>query len=212
MKRRASAASWLAAGGCALVLGTATPAMGEPTVPNTFSGGTPISAAQVNQNFQALAGVMPAANYLYNYNNGSVPSGAGGGAGTVVTLIGMTITPPADGAVLVNGGALLTITQSAAGNDSVLIGIDSDHGGESSNRLVLNTTGASAQTLNGAPAVTWTFPVTGGQATTFRVYARKWAGTNAASYTQPWMTVLFVPRLLPCTATVSAMSQYGCYP
>ncbi len=189
-----------------MVMGVAAPARGDTSPPNTFAAGTTISASQVNQNFTALATAMPAATAIYNYNTGNL-------AGTSIALIGLTLTPPTDGVVVVTGAAKYTITQSATGDDTVLAALEMTAGGSSvaspDVRLRVNTMGGVAQAaLTSTLTASHVFTVTGGVATTFKLWAGK-TGSATASYAQPLMDVVFVPNRLACIAAAGTYN-YGC--
>ena len=101
---------------------------GQVNVPYTFSPGTTISSSQVNDNFQALAQSMP-----------GMKSVGWGGSVTLSTtwqnIASITVTPPADGMLLLMGMTNVTIyydNGGARGDQSVVLCITQTSGGSNS--------------------------------------------------------------------------------
>ena len=113
---------------------TATVYAQQVNVPNTFSSGTTISSSKVNENFQVLAQSMP-----------GMKSGWGGSV-TLSTswqnITSVTVTPPADGMLLLLGTASVSITQgTSAGGASW---------GFSSAKICMTETSGGGGDCNGA--------------------------------------------------------------
>ncbi|OGW36663.1 MAG: hypothetical protein A2X58_01950 [Nitrospirae bacterium GWC2_56_14] len=66
------------------------------SVPNTFTAGTTISAGQMNQNFSALASVMPAVKSV-TISNMLVSMPAATNSGVMTDVVTLSVNAPADG-------------------------------------------------------------------------------------------------------------------
>lgn len=162
-------------------------------IPNTFTAGTPASAADVNANFSAVEASIPGINVSDDQTYSPVSATAG-------TVAQITVTPPANGYVLLQYSGIADIAHTNGTLDEVRVEI-SDTAGmitfEPSFNLVEVT---SAQPSSGdeyySPIQTQRlFPVTANVTKTFYVRADLHSGTTAyIGYN--YLSAMFVPKTI----------------
>ena len=102
-----SRGQWISVAVLASSLGVA----GAVTIPNTFTAGTTISAAQVNANFNALATTQPAAK-TFQTTSASFP-------GTEGDLKTFSVTTPGAGQVMITMGGYVRIAHATGTGSAV---------------------------------------------------------------------------------------------
>ena len=187
-----SRTQWISVAVLASSLGLAGAAV---TIPfQTFTGGTAISASQVNANFAALANSMPAAKTV---------TGGFTSVTTVTTVdaLSLTVTPPSDGFVIVTGSGNLGINiATAGGQERINVYLTTTSGGTSgTHQFLISNPGVTGGQLWAPFSIQDIFPVTGGTPSTFYLTAAKAAVTATYSTfvgseaNDTRLTAVFVP-------------------
>jgi hypothetical protein len=178
------------------------------TIPNSFTSGTPAIAAEVNDNFDAVATAMPGV-AQQTFNGFALFSSA-----VLETVISRAITAPTAGYVLAMASGML-YTNHINGTDS-----------EGYLGISLNSTTTMGNTMDSyirIPSATATgfwympfsvqgvFTVTQGT-NTFRILGRNTAA-NAVGWWDPKLSLLFVPNtygtITPLATSVIPLDQSG---
>jgi hypothetical protein len=172
-----------------------------PTIPNTFTPGTNISASQVNQNFSSLAAQMPGARNVRS-EWGQVP-------GSANAIQSVTITPPAAGQALVFASGSFNVFHTQGNTLSYCVQVSTTAGDTSGcppgSGRYFAVRSSWAATISSTDAngfgvgysIVALFPVAAGSAQTFYLNGYSTAtGTDTVWLFQPSLTVLFVPNTL----------------
>lgn len=165
-------------------------------VPNTFVSDTTISSSQVNQNFTTLGNAMPAVKTVSGTNSSVFTST------TAKNIVSLTVTPPANGYIILNASSTVGINQTTPASNYVSIYLTKTSNGTSSQKtfFCLDTSGGSADRSWAPLSMTKVYSVTGGVATTFYMTAqRDSSGNNSiyVGYYDATLTATYVPDQLP---------------
>jgi len=178
------------------------------TIPNTFTSGTTISSTQMNANFTAvktavddndsrittIANAMSAVKSTGNAASHQI-------TGTVSDVLSLTVTPPADGYMIVMANGSVEIDGLTAGAVQAKLFLTTTSGGTSApeQAWVGNATAGSLSYDLIPYSIVKVFPVTASVSETFYLTGYENAGaTNANTYIFPFsLTALFVQGALP---------------
>ncbi len=175
----------------------------EVPIPNTFTSGTPISSSQVNANFTAIATSAPAVKQARQ-----APAGVPiyiNSASTPQNIYSITVTPPANGYVILIANSNLGISQTQSAANGAAIYLTNASQATSTNEVYPYYTTPTGATANGwvfIPfSITAVYPVTSGVASTFYMTAvRDSTGKNYVgignSFNDTSITAIFVPNAL----------------
>ncbi len=170
------------------------------TIPNTFSSGQVISAAQVNANFTALKTAVDALEAPGSVNTAKIADNAVTAAkiadepgqaqsftgatttldGTVQVVRSVTITPPAAGFVLIVTSAEVRLTHTNGTDSAVQFGVSASTSftPDQDKSIFLPSTAPSGL-YSQVAAAQKIFPVAGGAALTFNLLAQELSGNTA---------------------------------
>ena len=163
------------------------------TVPNSFTTGTAVVAADMNANFTAVANQMPAVKTIETGGGTAIPA-------VTTKMMAISVTTPVAGSVVVYASGSVYQNVTAASSQMVRIKVSESSADTSETpgiQFIRNT--ASVVATNMFPySIVKVFPATAGAHT---YYLNMWhqlgSASGASSIDDTTLTAVFIPNALP---------------